>query len=138
MPAYHTELFITKQDLNDILSAQPELKEAMDQHMTGKNISTYAELWARSQKFGYAYPGLAAQIRNALKEASIHRTRTNAVGKAQLQLEGKEELQGERYIIGVSSLGTVGVVWSKSIYMQEFAIENKTLTLESNEAIWLQ
>ena len=137
-PAYHTEIFITRQGLNEILGNDPELRESMDQHMTGKNISTYAELWARSQKFGYAYPGLAAKIRNTLKKASTHRTRTNAVGKAQLNLEGKEELVGERYIIGVTSLGTIGVVWSKQFYMQEFAIEDKTLTLESKEAIWLQ
>ena len=138
-PAYHTEIFITREGLNEILGNDPELRESMDQHMTGKNI------YLRMQSFGQGLKKIrlciswsSSKIRNTLKKASTHRTRTNAVGKAQLNLEGKEELVGERYIIGVTSLGTIGVVWSKQFYMQEFAIEDKTLTLESKEAMWLQ
>lgn len=136
VPAYHTEFFITTQDLNDILSSHPEIQEEFEK--PGKNISSYAELWARAQKYGYNYPGLASKIRNALKDDGAHRIRTNAVGKAQIRLRGKEQLQGRRYIIGVSSLGTVGVVWSKEFLIQDYAGNNKLLTLDGKDAIWLQ
>jgi hypothetical protein len=137
-PAYHTEFFITTQDLTDILSSQPELKEEIDREITGKNISSYAELWARAQKYGYNYPGLATKIRRAIKEAGAHRIRTDANGQAQIKLEGEDQLKGERYIVGVSPLGTVGVVWSKQFYIQNYAPTKKTLTLEIKDAIWLQ
>jgi hypothetical protein len=137
-PAYHTEFFITTQDLTDILSNQPALKEEIDREITGKNISSYAELWARAQKYGYNYPGLATKIRRAIKEAGAHRIRTDANGKAQIELEGEDQLKGERYIVGVSPLGTVGVVWSKQFYIQNYAPTKKTLTLEIKDAIWLQ
>ncbi|MBT3469190.1 MAG: hypothetical protein HN467_07695 [Opitutae bacterium] len=137
-PAYHTEFFITTQDLTDILSMQPLLKEEIDREITGKNISSYAELWARAQKYGYNYPGLAAKIRKAIKEAGAHRIRTDANGQAKIKLKGEDQLKGERYIVGVSPLGTVGVVWSKQFYIQDYAPENKTLRLEIKDAIWLQ
>ena len=74
-------------------------------------ISSGAELWARSIHRGYRYPGVAATIRNAISQASIGRFKTNSIGEASI-----ENLDVGRYVvIGTAPLGAVGVVWSHSI-----------------------
>ena len=141
MPADYTEFYITTADLNEIILNSPELKEVMDKAITGKDISSYAELWARAQKYGYNYPGLASMIRQTLRKNGIHRIRTNANGTARLRIASKllEPGQPEVYFItGVAMLGKVGVVWSKPFYIEDHAGQDNPVLLENADALWLE
>lgn len=140
-PAGYTEFYITSSDLNDIIRNTDDLKETMDKAMVGKNLSSYAELWARAHKYGYNYPGLSSQIRRTLRKHGMHRIRTNANGEAKLRVSrelAEDEDQGELYIIGVARLGKVGVVWSKPFFIQDHAGHDNPVYLEDIDAIWLQ
>jgi hypothetical protein len=140
-PAGYTEFYITSSSFNEIILGSSELKENMDKAMVGKNLSSYAELWARANKYGYNYPGLTSHIRKILREKGIHRVRTNANGEAKLRVPkslAENEEQTELYIIGVSRLGQVGVVWSKPFFIQDHAGHDNPLHLEDLDALWLQ
>ena len=140
-PADYTEFYITTSDFNDIIRTSGDLKETMDKAMVGKSFSSYAELWARSHKYGYNYPGLSSKIRKTLRNNGIHRIRTNASGEAKLRVSrqlAEDEDHGELYIIGVARLGKVGVVWSKPFYIQDHAGHDNPVFLEDADAVWLQ
>ena len=54
---------------------------------------------------------VAASIRNALANESVLRIKTNSLGEANI-----ENVKAGRYfLVGASTLGQVGVVWSKPI-----------------------
>ena len=46
-----------------------------------QGISSISELWARSIQRGYRFPGVAANIRNALATTSLMRLKTNSIGE---------------------------------------------------------
>jgi len=140
-PADYTEFYITNSGFTEIVLNSPELKEYMDKAITGKNISSYAELWARAHKYGYNYPGLSSKIRRALRKHGIHRVRTDANGKAKVRVSRElaaNDQAPEHYLIGVAMLGKVGVVWSQPFYIQDHAGQGLPVLLEGQDALWLQ
>ena len=124
-PAGFTEFFLVKDSLDSILQAASIRLPAND------GIKSYAEFWARSVQRGYRFPGAAAAIRNALARASLTRLKTNSVGSANI-----DNLQsGTYFVVGASTLGQVGVVWSKQINLREG--ENQ-VSLDLRDAAWAQ
>ena len=112
-PAGFTEFFLVKDSLDSILQA------ASIRLPANEGIKSYAEFWARSVQRGYRFPGAAAAIRNALARASLTRLKTNSVGSANI-----DNLQsGTYFVVGASTLGQVGVVWSKQINLREERIK---------------
>jgi hypothetical protein len=88
-------------------------------------------LWARSVQRGYRYPGVAAAVRNALATASIARIKTNSVGKANLT----KLKAGKYFVVGASTLGQVGVIWSKPFSLVP---GSNDLTLDLRDAVWAE
>ena len=104
-PSSFTEFFLVPGGLNQTL------EDARVRIPVNEGIETYGELWARSKQRGYRFPGIAANIRNALATTSLSRLKTNSVGEAKLQ----NMKPGRYFIVGASTLGQVGVVWSKLV-----------------------
>jgi hypothetical protein len=124
-PAAFTEFFIVEDDLQTILSAENiRLPRA-------EGIQSFAEFWARSVQRGYKFPGAAAKIRNALARASLRRIKTNSLGEGNLN----NLPSGKYYIVGTSPLGQVGVVWSKSISLNN---GDNLIGLDLADAAWAQ
>jgi hypothetical protein len=108
-PASFTEFFLVEDSLKSILeSARIKLPR-------NQGIDSYGELWARSVQRGYRFPGVAANIRNALASSSLMRLKTNSVGSAKLN----NVQPGKYFLVGSSPLGQVGVVWSTPIDVNE-------------------
>ena len=110
--AFYTEFFILDRDLETILrKAGIKLEEF-------SNISTYSELWARSRKNAFLFPGVQKTIRTALlslvEKGEGRRVRTDVDGAA--EIIGLEK--GRYYVIGTASLGKVGVTWSVPISLK--------------------
>ncbi len=124
-PAGFTEFFLTERDLDQILAdAGIRLPEI-------EGIGSYAEYWARSVQRGYRFPGAAASIRNALANESILRIKTNSLGEANI-----ENVKAGRYfLVGCSTLGQVGVVWSKSVDLSSGVND---LNLNLRDAAWAE
>ena len=80
---------------------------------------------------GYRFPGVAAAIRNALASSSLARIKTNSVGRANL---GNLK-PGKYFVIGASTLGQVGVVWSKPISL---SAGSNALSLDLRDANWAE
>ena len=124
-PAGFTEFFLVDRDLDQVLA------EARIGLPANEGIGSYAEYWARSVQRGYRFPGAAASIRNALANQSILRIKTNSLGEANI-----ENVKAGRYfLIGASSLGQVGVVWSKPIDLLS-GVNDVTLSLR--DAAWAE
>jgi len=124
-PAGFTEFFLVRQSLDSIL------ENARIRIPSDDGIKSYAEFWARAVQRGYRYPGVAAAIRNALARSSLTRLKTNSIGVANV-----EKLEsGNYFVVGASSLGQVGIVWSKSINLQQG--ENQ-IQLDLRDAAWAQ
>ena len=107
--AFYTEFFILDKDLETILrKAGIKLEDF-------SNINTYAELWARSRKNAFLFPGVQKTIRasllNFVEKGEGRRVRTDVDGAA--EIVGLEK--GRYYVIGTASLGKVGVTWSVPI-----------------------
>ncbi len=124
-PAGFTEFFLVDRDLSEIL-AEEGINPPLNQ-----GIQTHSEYWARSVQRGYQFPGVAAKIRNVLARLSLRRIKTNSLGVGNVDDLG----DGDYYIIGSSTLGQVGVVWSKPISLNQG--DNK-ITLDLNDASWAQ
>lgn len=124
-PSSFTEFFLVESDLNKIL------EDARIRIPINQGVQSYGELWARSVQRGYRFPGVAANIRNALATTSLLRLKTNSVGEAKLQ----NIKPGSYYLIGASTLGQVGVVWSKPIRVQSGT--NK-FALGLGDALWAE
>ena len=124
-PAGFTEFFLVKDDLNTILANESIQVPA------GIGIESPAEYWARSVQRGYRFPGIAAKIRNALAGASLMRIKTNSLGEGNLS----NLASGRYYIIGASTLGQVGVVWSKPITLNS---GDNRISLDLRDAVWAQ
>lgn len=124
-PAGFTEFFLVRNNLDSIL------ENARISIPRNEGINSFAEFWARAVQRGYRFPGVAAAIRNALARASLTRLKTNSIGVANVDnLES-----GNYYVIGASTLGQVGVVWSKRVTLR--AGENQ-VSLDLRDAAWAQ
>jgi chromosome segregation ATPase len=124
-PAGFTEFFLVRNSLDSIMES------ARIRIPPNEGISSFAEFWARAVQRGYRFPGVAAAIRNALARASLTRLKTNSIGVANVDnLEG-----GSYFVIGASTLGQVGVVWSKQVSLQ--GGENQ-ISLDLRDATWAQ
>ena len=124
-PAGFTEFFLVDRDLSDVLSEDGINPPSQD------GIQSHAEYWARSVQRGYQFPGIAAKIRNALARSSLRRIKTNSLGVGNVD----DLSDGRYYIIGASTLGQVGVVWSKSINLND---GDNIIKLDLKDAVWAQ
>jgi chromosome segregation ATPase len=124
-PAGFTEFFLVEDDLDTILA-----NEGI-QVPTGAGIQSPAEYWARSVQRGYRFPGVAAKIRNALARASLKRIKTNSLGEGNLN----NLASGRYYVVGASTLGQVGVVWSKPVTLNS---GDNRIDLDLRDAAWAQ
>ena len=124
-PAGFTEFFLVEQSLDSIM------QNAMIRIPRNEGIETYAELWARSIQRGYRFPGVAASIRNSLARSSLTRLKTNSVGEANLD----NLKSGSYFVVGASTLGQVGVVWSKQITLQN---GENNVKLDLRDAVWAE
>jgi len=124
-PAGFTEFFLVEDDLDTILA-----NEGI-QVPTGAGIQSPAEYWARSVQRGYRFPGVAAKIRNALARASLKRIKTNSLGEGNLD----NLAAGRYYVVGASTLGQVGVVWSKPVTLNS---GDNRIDLDLRDAAWAQ
>ena len=75
--------------------------------------------------------GYRDKIRNALASASLMRIKTNSLGEGNLS----NLASGRYYIIGASTLGQVGVVWSKPITLNS---GDNRISLDLRDAVWAQ
>ena len=96
-------------------------------------IATYSELWARSRKNSFLFPGMQKRFRALLLDlvegGKGMRVRTNIDGFATVTNLNS----GKYYVVGTASLGKVGVTWSVPVTLS--AGTNKlSLTLEN--AAW--
>ena len=107
------------------------MKNSMVRIPRNEGIDSYAELWARAIQRGYRFPGVAASIRNSLARSSLTRLKTNSVGEANLD----NLKSGSYYVVGASTLGQVGVVWSKSITLQN---GENNVKLDLRDAAWAE
>ena len=124
-PAGFTEFFLVKEDLESIVS------NSGIRIPPGQGIDSGAELWARSVQRGYRYPGIASAIRNALATRSLARIKTNSMGEANLaNIEA-----GNYYVVGSSSLGQVGIVWSKPLQLRP---GSNSISLDLRDAAWAE
>ena len=124
-PSSFTEFFLVPGGLNQTL------EDARVRIPVNEGIETYGELWARSKQRGYRFPGIAANIRNALATTSLSRLKTNSVGEAKLQ----NMKPGRYFIVGASTLGQVGVVWSKLVDIKSGP---NNIKLGLSDAIWAE
>ena len=124
-PAGFTEFFLVKEDLESIVS------NSGIRIPPGQGIDSGAELWARSVQRGYRFPGIASAIRNALATRSLARIKTNSMGEANLaNIEA-----GNYYVVGSSSLGQVGIVWSKPFQLRP---GSNSISLDLRDAAWAE
>ena len=124
-PAGFTEFFLVKDSLDDILE-NARLRIPQDD-----GIDSYSEYWARAIQRGYRFPGVAAAIRNSLARASLFRLKTNSIGVANLD----KMKSGQYFVVGASTLGQVGVVWSKPVTLDNGLNE---IQLDLRDAAWAQ
>jgi len=126
-PAGDVEFFLLRENLETVV------KKAGVDLPVEQDIGSAAELWARSVQNRDRYPGVAAQIRNALEGSSLARIKTDASGFGSVGLL----LPGTYYLAGTAPLGTVGVVWSRPF---EILSSTKTnlLKLDLRNAFWAQ
>ena len=128
--AFYTEFFVTQSPLSDILDSKGITIENFE------DVSTHAELWARSRKSPFRFPDLQKNIRKALLDevdeidTPGRRIRTDIDGNSG-EIRGLEP--GRYYVIGTASLGKVGVTWS--VPVQIVAGHNK-LSLTLANAKW--
>ena len=124
-PAGFTEFFLVRDGLDSIMN------KARIRVPANEDINSPAEYWARAVQRGYRFPGVAASIRNALASSSLTRIKTNSMGVANVA----NLTSGNYFIVGTSSLGQVGVVWSKQVSLSQG--ENQ-VSLDLRDAIWAQ
>ncbi|MEC8043189.1 MAG: hypothetical protein VX130_01180 [Verrucomicrobiota bacterium] len=124
-PAGFTEFFLVNKSLDAIM------RDSMVRIPNNQGIDSYAELWARSVQRGYRFPGIAASIRNSLARSSLSRLKTNSVGEANVE----NIKPGSYFVVGASTLGQVGVVWSKPITLRS---GDNDIALDLRDAAWAE
>lgn len=123
-PAVDTEFFVLREDLDSVV------RRAGIRLPVEKGINTASELWARSVRNGYIYPGVAAHIRNALAQAPVAYLKTDARGQDSV----RSLPPGSYYLVGTAPLGRVGVVWSKPFQVESG--RSTALALDLQDAAW--
>ncbi|MEC8243298.1 MAG: hypothetical protein VX038_00480 [Verrucomicrobiota bacterium] len=123
--AFYTEFFLLKKDLEDLL-----LKSEIQLSDYSK-IDSYSELWARSRKNPFLYPGVQKKIRtlllNEINQGQGRRIRTDIDGAGTVnQIES-----GDYYIIGSAALGKIGVTWNTPINVTS-GLNKLSLTLANS------
>ena len=124
-PAGFTEFFLVDRDLDQIMAG------AGIRLPGNEGIGSYAEYWARSIQRGYRFPGAAASIRNALANQSMLRIKTNSLGEANIE----NVKAGKYFLVGASTLGQVGIVWSKNV---DLSNGNNQVSLNLRDAAWAE
>ena len=123
--AFYTEFFLLKKDLEVLLvKSKIQLSDY-------PKIDSYSELWARSRKNPFLYPGVQKKIRTLLlNEVNLgqgKRIRTDIDGAGTLnQIES-----GDYYLIGSAALGKIGVTWNTPINVTS-GLNKLSLTLANS------
>jgi len=127
--AFYTEFFVVKEDLESVM-----FKGGLD-ISAYPTIATYSELWARSRKNSFLFPGMQKKFRALLLDlvegGKGMRVRTNIDGFATVDNLNS----GKYFVVGTASLGTVGVTWSVPVILSP-GTNKLSLTLEN--AAWSQ
>ena len=123
--AFYTEFFILPKDLESLLlSSEIQLTDY-------PKIDSYSELWARSRKNPFLYPGVQKKIRtlllNEVNLGSGKRIRSDIDGAGIVN----EISVGSYYIIGSAALGKIGVTWNTPINISS-GINKLSLTLANS------
>tara|TARA_B100000035_G_scaffold93383_1_gene78971 strand:- start:442 stop:1581 length:1140 start_codon:yes stop_codon:yes gene_type:complete len=123
--AFYTEFFLLKKDL-EVLLVKSEI-----QLSDYPKIDSYSELWARSRKNPFLYPGVQKKIRtlllNEINLGQGKRIRTDIDGAGTLnQIES-----GDYYLIGSAALGKIGVTWNTPINVTS-GLNKLSLTLANS------
>ena len=123
--AFYTEFFLLKKDL-EVLLVKSEI-----QLSDYPKIDSYSELWARSRKNPFLYPGVQKKIRtlllNEINLGQGKRIRTDIDGAGTLnQIES-----GDYYLIGSAALGKIGVTWNAPINVTS-GLNKLSLTLANS------
>ena len=125
--AFYTEFFVVKEDLESVM-----FKGGLD-ISAYPTIATYSELWARSRKNSFLFPGMQKKFRALLLDlvegGKGMRVRTNIDGFASVENLNS----GKYYVVGTASLGQVGVTWSVPVILSP-GTNKLSLTLEN--AAW--
>ena len=96
-----------------------------------EGIGSYAEYWrVYTARLSFS-SGVAASIRNALANESVLRIKTNSLGEANIE----NVKAGKYYLVGASTLGQVGVVWSKGV---DLVNGSNQLSLDLRDAAWAE
>jgi hypothetical protein len=125
--AFYTEFFIIDEGVEAVL------RKGGIRLADFSGIDSYAELWARSRKNSFLFPGVHKNIRSLLlklvENGQGQRVRTNINGAATL-----ENLHpGKFFVVGTASLGKIGVTWDVPVVLRTGA--NK-LSLTLANATW--
>lgn len=123
--AFYTEFFLLKKDL-EVLLVKSEI-----QLSDYPKIDSYSELWARSRKNPFLYPGVQKKIRTLLlNEVNLgqgKRIRTDIDGAGTLN----QIKSGDYYLIGSAALGKIGVTWNTPINVTS-GLNKLSLTLANS------
>jgi hypothetical protein len=124
---FYTEFFLLRNGLDQLLMGEGILLSDYSQ------IDSYDELWAKSRKSPFVYPGLHKRIRNILlKEIELgrgYRVRTDIDGFALV----KTLEIGNYFLLGMSPMGQVGTIWNLPLRLN--AGLNK-ISLNLSNAAW--
>ena len=109
---FYTEFFLIPQSFPELLLDQGFFLRDYPQ------ISSFEELWAKSRKSPFSYPGAYKRIRNILLEqveqGKGYRIRTDIDGFA----EFKNLSPSSYYLVGTAPVGKVGAVWNIPIRLK--------------------
>ncbi len=124
---FYTEFFLLRKQLSALFSEEGIMLVDYDQ------IYSDEELWAKSRKSPFAYPGLHKRIRNLLlKEIETgrgNRVRTDIDGFATIN----EIAPGNYFLLGMSQMGKTGTVWNLPISLKP---GHNKLSLTLGNATW--
>ena len=123
--AFYTEFFILTKDLESLLiNSEIQLTDY-------PKIDSYSELWARSRKNPFLYPGVQKKIRtlllNEVNLGSGKRIRSDIDGAGVVD----EISVGSYFVIGSAALGRIGVTWNAPINISP-GINKLSLTLANS------
>jgi len=125
--AFYTEFFLLPNSLEIILKRNGFSVDEIS------NIGSVAELWAKSNKHPYQFPGVLKSIRNALLEEVAKgdgfRIRTDLNGNGVLN----NIPVGVYFLVGNASLGITGVTWNLPLNLKE---GQNRIALTSQNASW--
>ncbi len=123
--AFYTEFFLIQEDLESLLIKSEVMLSDYPK------IDSYSELWARSRKNPFLYPGIQKKIRTLLlNEVNLgegKRVRTDIDGAGSInQIES-----GDYFLVGSAALGKIGVTWNAPINISS-GLNKLSLTLANS------